>query len=146
LIPAALWDRVHASIVLGPFLVWAADEQSRALHAGQLAQWIRRYTGEGAGAGAAAGLAAVDSREHAVSGSATLPLRGAEPGAGSLQAAPAPAASMAPAPSPAAGMAADLPAAPPDPNGEWGPLPEAAREAARQAHIPAAAAARLWER
>jgi hypothetical protein len=43
-------------------------------------------------------------------------------------------------------MAADLPAAPPDPNGERGPLPEAAREAARQNHIPAAAAARLWER
>jgi hypothetical protein len=170
LIPAALWDRVHASIILGPFLVWAADEQSRALHAEQLAQWVRRYTGEGAAVGAAAGLAPVDSREHAVSGSATLPLRGAEPGPGSRQAAPAPAgvaapaagpgapaaspgapaaapaASTAPGPSPAAGMAADLPAAPPDPNGERGPLPEAAREAARQAHIPAAAAARLWER
>ena len=167
LIPAALWDRVHASIILGPFLVWAADEQSRALHAEQLAQWVRRYTGQGAAAGAAAGLGPVDSREHAGSGSATLPLRGAEPGAGSLQAAPAPtgvdapaagpgappaspgapaAASTAPAPSPAAGMAADLPAAPPDPNGERGPLPEAAREAARQNHIPAAAAARLWER
>ncbi|HET6812428.1 MAG TPA: hypothetical protein VFJ69_00220, partial [Actinomycetota bacterium] len=100
--------------------------------------------GEGAGAGAAAGLAPVDSREHAVSRSATLPLRGAEPGPGSPAAAPA--ASTAPAPSPAAGMAADLPAAPPDPNGERGRLPEAAREAARQAHIPAAAAARLWER
>jgi hypothetical protein len=113
LIPAALWDRVHASIILGPFLVWAADEPSRALHAEQLAQWVRRYVGEGAAARAAA-----------------------------RQAAPAPAGVAAPA----AGMAADLPAAPPDPNGARGPLPEAAREAARQAHIPAAAAARLWER
>jgi Caspase domain len=46
LIPAELWDRVHASIVLGPFLVWAVDEQSRALHAEQLAQWARRYAAE----------------------------------------------------------------------------------------------------
>ena len=38
---------------------------------------------------AAAPAPAVDSREHAVPGSATLPLRGAEPGAGPVQAAPA---------------------------------------------------------
>jgi pyruvate dehydrogenase E2 component (dihydrolipoamide acetyltransferase) len=38
---------------------------------------------------AAAPAPAVDNREHAVPGSATLPLRGAEPGAGSVQAAPA---------------------------------------------------------
>jgi hypothetical protein len=160
LIPAELWDRVHASMVLGPFLVWAVDEQSRALHAGQLAQWVKRYEAETAEAEPAAAVeaagaaGAVDSREHAGSGSATLPLRGAEPGTGSVQAAPAavvpgprpaaaPAASRGAAPRPAAGVAADLPAgAPPD----RGVLPEAAREAARQAHIPAAAAARLWER
>jgi hypothetical protein len=46
LIPAELWDRVHASIALGPFLVWAVDEQSRALHADQLAQWVKRYSAE----------------------------------------------------------------------------------------------------
>jgi len=46
LIPAQLWDRVHASMVLGPFLVWAVDSQSRALHAEQLAQWVRRYSAE----------------------------------------------------------------------------------------------------
>jgi dihydrolipoamide dehydrogenase len=45
---------------------------------------------------------AVDSREQAPSGSATLPLRGAEPGAGSLQAAPVP------TPASAAGIEADV--------------------------------------
>ncbi|MFL6267129.1 MAG: dihydrolipoamide acetyltransferase family protein [Actinomycetes bacterium] len=43
-------------------------------------------------AAAAAPAGAVDSGEHAVSGSATLPLRGAEPGTGSVPAAPAAAA------------------------------------------------------
>ena len=81
LIPAELWDRVHASMVLGPFLVWAVDEQSRALHAGQLAQWVKRYSAEPRS-------------------------RGAEPE----------------------------------------PMPVAARAAARQAHIPAAAAAGLLGR
>ena len=52
---------------------------------------------------------------------------------------------MGAGPSPAAGGAGDLPVGPP-PDRERGPLPEAALEAARQAHIPAAAAARLWER
>jgi Caspase domain len=66
LVPAELWERVQASVTLGPFLVWAVDDQSRTRHADQLAEWARRST------------------------------------------------------------------------------PEAAREAARQAHIPAAAAARLW--
>jgi hypothetical protein len=105
LVPAELWDRVHASIALGPFLVWAVDEQSRARHAEQLAQWVKRRAAE------------------------------APP--------PARAAAFAPAPSPAAGLAPDLPAAAPPDRGP-GPLPEAAREAARQAHIPAAAAAGLW--
>ena len=41
---------------------------------------------------------AVDNREHAPPGSATLPHRGAEPGAGSLQAAPEAEAPEAPAP------------------------------------------------
>jgi hypothetical protein len=87
LIPAELWDRVHASIVLGPFLVWAVDPQSRVVHAEQLVEWIKRYAAEQPAALAAAAPA---SRRP-------------------------------------------------------GPLPEAAREAARQAHIPAAAAAGLWE-
>ncbi len=46
LIPAELWDRVHASIALGPFLVWSVDKKSRALHAEQLAQWVKRYSAE----------------------------------------------------------------------------------------------------
>jgi hypothetical protein len=92
LVPAELWDRVHASMVLGPFLVWAVDAQSRALHAEQLAQWAKRYGPE----------------------------------------------------QPAAGLdlAPDLPAAAAASPGPE-PLPEATRDAARQAHIPAAAAAGL---
>jgi hypothetical protein len=77
LIPAELWDRVHASIALGPFLVWAVDPQSRVVHAEQLVEWVKRYSAEPRSRGP-------------------------------------------------------------------GPLPEAARAAARQAHIPAAAAAGLW--
>jgi predicted MFS family arabinose efflux permease len=53
---------------------------------------------------------AVDNREHAGSGSATLPHRGAEPGAGSLTAAPAARTSAAPATS-AAPVASAAPAA-----------------------------------
>jgi pyruvate dehydrogenase E2 component (dihydrolipoamide acetyltransferase) len=52
---------------------------------------------------AAAPVGAVDSREHPPSGSATLPLRGAEPGAGSVQAAHA-----AAAPAPAMAEAGDV--------------------------------------
>jgi hypothetical protein len=102
LVPAELWDRVHASIVLGPFLVWAVDKQSRAFHAEQLTQWVKRYAAE------------------------------------------QPAAAPAPAPSPAASLGVGPPAAA-APAREPGPLPEAARDAARQAHIPAAAAAGLWQ-
>jgi hypothetical protein len=77
LVPVELWDRVHATVVLGPFLVWSVDPQTRAFHAEQLTQWAGRFP------------AGPRSRGTA-------------------------------------------------------PLPEAAREAARQAHIPAAAAAGLW--
>jgi hypothetical protein len=108
LVPAELWDRVHASIALGPFLVWSVDEQSRALHAEQLAQWAKRYAAE--------------------------PPAAAPPAAAAAPAPPSPAAGLDLAPAPAA-------AAPAGPAPE--PLPEAAREAARQAHIPAAAAAGL---
>src|SRR5204863_3505041 len=53
LIPAELWDRVHASMALGPFLVWAVDDQSRTLHTEQLAQWVKRYSAQPRGRGAA---------------------------------------------------------------------------------------------
>jgi hypothetical protein len=46
LVPAELWDRVHASIALGPFLVWAFDMRGRALHAEQLAEWAKRWSAE----------------------------------------------------------------------------------------------------
>jgi DNA-binding winged helix-turn-helix (wHTH) protein len=49
---------------------------------------VQPQAGSPAPAGAAAGAGAVDSGGHAASGSATLPLRGAEPGAGPVQVAP----------------------------------------------------------
>ena len=54
--------------------------------------------GPAEGDGGATPAPAVDNREHAASGSATLPHRGAEPGPGSLQAAPEAEAPEAPAP------------------------------------------------
>lgn len=100
LIPAELWNRIHASIAIGPFLAWAVDEHSRAVHAGQLSRWIKAYSTQG-------------SAEE-------------------------------PAPTPRAGMASDLQFAALSGRGRE-PLPEAVQQAARQAHIPAATAAELWE-
>jgi hypothetical protein len=114
LVPVDLWKRVHASMVLGPFLVWAVDTQSRALHAEQLAQWATRYGGEQPAAAAPAALAP----------------------AGAAAASPA---AAVPAPAPAA--AADVAGGPE--GAGVGALPEEVREAAKQAHIPAAAAAGL---
>jgi hypothetical protein len=56
LVPAELWQRVHASVALGGFFVWAADEQTRTAHAGQLSRWISQYadTGEAPEASGAA--------------------------------------------------------------------------------------------
>ena len=61
---------------------------------------------------AAAATGAVDSREHPSSGSATLPLRGAQPGPGSLKAAPA-TESVEAAPGPGPVEAPSAPAAVP---------------------------------
>jgi Caspase domain len=47
LITAELWNRVHASIAVGPFLAWAVDETSRALHAQQLARWMEAHAASG---------------------------------------------------------------------------------------------------
>jgi hypothetical protein len=48
LVPAQLWQRVHASTTVGPFFIWAADEDTRATHTQQLRRWIAQYaqTGE----------------------------------------------------------------------------------------------------
>jgi hypothetical protein len=105
LISKQLWNRIHASIALGPFLVWAVDAPSRLLHAEQLTEWIKAYA----------------TQEPAASAAAPVP-----------------------APSPSAGMASDLPYGVPRER-EPEPLPETAREAARQAYIPAAAVEGLWE-
>jgi 2-oxoisovalerate dehydrogenase E2 component (dihydrolipoyl transacylase) len=70
------------------------EPQATLVGPGERQQTRRRriagHTPNGPAAPAAAAAGAVDSREHAGSGSATLPLRGAEPGAGSLQAAQRP--------------------------------------------------------
>ncbi len=43
LVPVELWGRVHATVNFGAFLIWAADEPTRAAHAEQLTAWIDRY-------------------------------------------------------------------------------------------------------
>ena len=48
LVPAELWRRVHASLALGAFFVWATDEPTRTAHADQLSRWISQYAGSGA--------------------------------------------------------------------------------------------------
>ena len=54
LIPAELWRRVHASVALGAFFVWATDEPTRTAHADQLSRWISQYADSGALSAAAA--------------------------------------------------------------------------------------------
>jgi hypothetical protein len=54
LVPAELWRRVHASLALGAFFVWATDEPTRTAHADQLSRWISQYAGSGAVSAAAA--------------------------------------------------------------------------------------------
>ncbi len=43
LVPIELWQRVHASANVGPFFVWAADEDTRDAHAQQLSRWISKF-------------------------------------------------------------------------------------------------------
>ncbi|NMR30484.1 caspase family protein [Crystallibacter degradans] len=42
LLPASLWERVHAVTNFGPFLAWASDPGSKRVHARQLEHWIQR--------------------------------------------------------------------------------------------------------
>lgn len=44
LVPVELWQRVHAAGNVGPFFVWAVDRKTKAAHAGQLTEWIGKYT------------------------------------------------------------------------------------------------------
>jgi hypothetical protein len=44
LVPLKLWQRVHATGNVGPFFVWAVDKKTKAAHAGQLTEWIGKYT------------------------------------------------------------------------------------------------------
>jgi len=43
LVGVDLWKRVHAWTQLGPFLVWATDENTRSVHAEQLSRWIGEH-------------------------------------------------------------------------------------------------------
>lgn len=43
LVPMQLWQRVHASVALGAFFIWAADARARDVHATQLSRVIDQY-------------------------------------------------------------------------------------------------------
>lgn len=92
LVPVDLWKRVHAWTQIGPFLVWATDENTRSAHANQLSRWISEH-----------------AQESTASADRMSDLSGPRREAG--------------------------PEGPPDP----------IMEAARKAHVPAAAAALLWK-
>jgi hypothetical protein len=74
LVPTELWQRVHASVALGTFFVWAADGETRAAHAAQLSHWMSQYAESGGAQAAADSAKQSASRERAVT-------RGAEPAA-----------------------------------------------------------------
>jgi pyruvate dehydrogenase E2 component (dihydrolipoamide acetyltransferase) len=96
--------------------------------------------GPAEGDGGATPAPAVDNREHAASGSATLPHRGAEPGPGSLQAAPEAPAPEAEAPE---AEAPEAPAPEAGAPGAGGPRPvvPAARRRAAELGVDLAAVA-----
>ncbi|MGY1670363.1 caspase family protein [Geodermatophilus sp. SYSU D00710] len=43
LVSQQVWERVHASTRLGPFLVWAVDDATKSAHAAQLQAWLDGY-------------------------------------------------------------------------------------------------------
>ncbi len=43
LVPMPLWQRVHASVALGAFFIWAADARARDVHATQLSRVLGQY-------------------------------------------------------------------------------------------------------
>lgn len=47
LCPIQLWQRVHATLTLGPYLVWAADRKTRAVHTRQLTSWMAELDADG---------------------------------------------------------------------------------------------------
>jgi hypothetical protein len=77
-----LWQRVHASVALGGFFVWATDEQTRTAHAAQLSRWMSQYAEIGEVPAAASGTAK-PSASRAPAG-----LGGAGPAAAAPAAAP----------------------------------------------------------
>jgi hypothetical protein len=55
LVPPELGRRVQAASRLGPLLVWAADDDTRAAHADLLSEWINQYAVADAGTRESAG-------------------------------------------------------------------------------------------
>lgn len=50
LVPVDLWKRVHAWTQVGPFMVWATDENTRSAHANQLSRWMGEHAQKSAAA------------------------------------------------------------------------------------------------
>ncbi|NAZ86527.1 caspase family protein [Kineococcus indalonis] len=115
LLPAHVWARVHSSTRIGPFFVWAADEERRAAHAQQLREWI-------------------DSCAEPTGGSTAPAARGGAAPPPTALRTPAPTRSPRP-PRPSRSNA------PPPPSRQ---APPSVLEAARRVGIPATAAVELW--
>ena len=142
LIPIELWQRVHASVTLGAFFVWAIDEQTRTAHDEQMSRWISQYD---AAAPMAAPAAPRTAARTAVSMAAPAAVSMAAPAAVSshqrfrraVRSVPLlRRRSLPPVPLMTASVA--------EPATQLTPLPGAAREAAYRMHVPADAAAVLW--
>ena len=80
LVPLDLWQRVHAAGNVGPFFVWAVDKKTKAAHAGQLTEWIGKYTAPDASRGRSPSRRALpkaardDARRMQVPAAATMAL------------------------------------------------------------------------
>jgi hypothetical protein len=114
LVPSKLWKRVHASLALGAFFVWAADKPTRAAHAKQLGRWISQYH---------------DSGDRPTAPERQLAQLGAQQ-SDAIEAFPV-----------RSGGAASVVT---EPEWIDRPLPEAARDAAHTLQVPAGAAEELW--
>jgi hypothetical protein len=82
LLDLALWDRIRATVTLGPYLVWAIDEPTRHAHLGNLVDAI-----EGAERLYAEPPVAADGRRRATRSAERQGLAADEPAAGVAEAA-----------------------------------------------------------
>ncbi|MGR6964989.1 caspase family protein [Geodermatophilus sp. URMC 61] len=160
LVPVDLWRRVHATVSLGAFFVWATDAATRAAHAAQLSHWVSQYAQSGEGPGAVPAAGAADDQSdragataegHPVGAELVTPPPAAASAGGPV---PGPAGGRSTAGAPPATAASTVPATPlampaPDdlPTAEaagTATLPEEIRIAASRLQVPATAAAALW--